>query len=146
MRKITLIDGACHCANLRFVLRWPESDPDIPVRKCGCTFCQKHAGAWTSHPSAELVVEIDDRSLVSHYRFGTETADFYVCAVCGGVPFVLSEIDDNQFAVVNVNTFEDTDNLTLSCSSTDFDGENTDGRLERRKRNWIPKVRFNAST
>ena len=145
MRDITLINGACHCGNVRFVLRWPEADPGIPVRKCGCTFCQKHTGAWTSHPSAELVVEIDDRSLVSHYRFGTKTADFCVCSVCGVVPFVLSDIGDNQYAVVNVNTFEDIGGFTLSCSSTDFDGEDTESRLERRKRNWIPKVRFSGS-
>jgi len=58
---------------------------------------------------------------------------------------VLSDIGDNQYAVVNVNTFEDIGGFTLSCSSTDFDGEDTESRLERRKRNWIPKVRFSGS-
>ena len=145
MRELTSINGTCHCGNIRFVLRWPESEPTIPVRNCGCTFCQKHTGAWTSHRNSELVVEIDDRSLVSKYNFGTKTADFYVCSVCGVVPLVLSEIDDRQYAVVNVNTFEDIGRLSLSSSSTNFDGEDTGSRLERRKCNWIPNVLLNAS-
>ena len=136
----TSIRGSCHCGNIRFVLRWPESESEIPVRKCGCTFCQKHGGAWTSHRSSELAVEVDGRSPVSTYRFGTGTADFYVCSACGVAPFVLSEIDDNRYAVVNVNTFDDAGDLSLSVSASDFDGEDTGSRLERRKRNWIPKV------
>ena len=136
----TSIHGSCHCGNVRFVLRWPESESEIPVRVCSCTFCQKHAGAWTSHRNSELAIEVDDRSLVSAYRFGTKTADFCVCSVCGVAPFVLSEIDGNRYAVVNVNTFDDVGGLSYSRSRSDFDGEDTGSRLERRKRNWIPNV------
>jgi hypothetical protein len=144
VRKHTPIDGACHCRNIRFVLRWPDSEPVIAVRKCGCTFCHKHAGAWTSHRSAELVVEINDRSLVSNYNFGTKTADFCVCTVCGVVPFVLCEIDDRQYAVVNVNTFQEVGSFSFSSAPTNFDGEDTKGRLDRRKRNWISNVRLDG--
>jgi hypothetical protein len=112
------------------------------VRECGCTFCQKHAGSWTSHRDSELGVTIGDQSLVSIYNFGTKTADFYVCSVCGVVPFVLSEIDDRKFAVVNVNTFDNIDDFVLVRSSTDFDDEDVGSRLERRKRNWIANVRL----
>lgn len=136
----SLIRGGCHCGNIRFVLQWPASESQIPVRRCGCTFCQKHAGAWTSHRAAKLAIEIGDRSLVSTYRFGTETADFYVCSLCGVVPFVLCEIDENLYAVVNVNTFDDMGGLAISESKSNFDGEDTESRLERRKRNWIPNV------
>lgn len=144
-REVTSIDGACHCGNIRFILRWPNFEATIPVRNCGCAFCKKHTGAWTSHRNSELAVQIDDLSLVSKYSFETKTADFYVCSVCGVVPLVLSEIDDEHYAVVNVNTFEDIGNLSFSSSSTNFDGEDTGSRLERRKRNWIPNVLLNAS-
>lgn len=80
------------------------------------------------------------------YQFGTKTADFYVCSECGAVPFVLSEIDGNQYAVVNVNAFENVDTSSFSDSNTNFDGEAVGGRLERRKRNWIPDVQIAAST
>jgi hypothetical protein len=92
------------------------------------------------------VAEIKDSSFVSKYRFGTKTADFYVCSVCGVVPFVISKIDDRLYAVVNVSSFEEIGTLSFSSSSTDFDGEDTGSRLERRKRNWIANVKISAST
>lgn len=134
------IDGSCHCGNIRFVLRWPGVDKEMPVRKCGCTFCQKHAGAWTSHRNATLTVNIVTPSMVKQYRFGTKTADFYVCSTCGVVPFVLSEIDATTYAVVNVHSLHDSDCPMFSESVTNFDGENQDARLNRRQQNWIPNV------
>jgi len=139
------IEAACHCGNIRFSLRWPGPVADITVRRCGCTFCQERDGAWTSHPQAELVAEINDMATVSKYRFGTRTADFYVCSICGVVPFVVSEIDDHLYAVVNVKSFENIDSASLSSAPTNFDGEDTGDRLERRRQNWISNVRISAS-
>lgn len=140
------IEGSCHCGSIRFVLRWPGRDIEMPVRKCGCTFCQKHAGAWTSHRNAALKLDIVTPSMVTKYRFGTETADFYVCSTCGVAPFVLSEIDGAAYAVVNVNTLDNVGNLSLSHSATNFDGEGQDARLDRRKRNWIADVSLDIGT
>jgi len=134
------IEGSCHCGNIRFVLRWPDRDMEMPVRKCGCTFCQKHAGAWTSHRNAALTVDIVTPSMVTKYRFGTKTADFYICSTCGVVPFVLSEIDATTYAVVNVHSLHDSGRPMLSDSDTNFDGESEDARLDRRQQNWIPNV------
>ena len=138
------IQGKCHCGNIRYTLEWPGEVSDIRIRACRCTFCTKHGGSWTSHRDSQLVAEIGDSSLVSKYKFGTATADFYVCARCGAVPFVTSAIDDGLYAVVNVNTFEGIDLSSLSRASTDFDGEGTDERLDRRKRNWIRSVRISG--
>jgi hypothetical protein len=135
-----LIDGKCHCGNIRYVVVWPDGQQTIQVRACGCTFCAKHGGKWTSHRDARLIAKHEDPALVSQYRFETKTADFYVCARCGAVPFVTSTIEDTLYAVVNVNTFEGVDRALLVESSTNFDGEGTGERLDRRKRNWIPNV------
>lgn len=143
--ELATINGACHCGNIRLVLHWPESETNIPVRKCGCSFCQKHAAAWTSHGRAQLVVDIDDPALVSHYRFGTQTADFGICRVCGVVPFALSEIDNTRYAIVNASTLEDVGRFSFSSSATDFDGEDVDGRLTRRQRKWISRVLINET-
>ncbi len=134
------IDGKCHCGNITYVLQWPGEGENIPVRACGCTFCTKHGGTYTSHRDAELAAVVQDRALVSHYRFGTETAEFYLCSRCGVVPFVTSTIEDNLDAVVNASRFEGIDPACFSRAFTDFDGETTASRLERRKRNWIPAV------
>lgn len=139
------IEGSCHCQNIRFVLLWPGPKAEIAIRNCDCTFCRKRVGSWTSHPDAKLDVHIDRMSSVSKYRFGTKTAEFYVCSVCGVVPFVISDIDDVLYAVVNVTSFDNVDISTLSHSPINFDGEDTGTRLDRRKRNWISYVRFDTS-
>jgi hypothetical protein len=134
------IDGKCHCGNMAFTLEWPDSSPEIPARACGCSFCVKHGGVWTSHPKASLAVIVRDAALVSPYTFGTRTAKFHVCARCGAVPFVTSEIQNHRYAVVNVNAFEGVDPLRLRRGSADFEGEDTQARLARRARNWIADV------
>ena len=139
-KVLTDISGACHCGNIRYVLAWPDAAAGIAVRRCGCTFCQKHGGVWTSNRNAALRASVADRSKTTKYQFGTATADFYICSQCGAAPFVVSEIDGALYAVVNVNTFEDFDRSLLSESTSDFDGEATTTRLERRKNNWIADV------
>ncbi len=136
--------GKCHCGNIEYELQWPESGKALAVRACGCSFCTKHGGVYTSHPDARLNARIADANCVNKYVFGTETAEFYVCTRCGAVPFVTSTIEGVEFAVVNVNTFENVDASELDSSTTDFDGESVEGRLERRKRNWIPRVSVRA--
>ncbi|MDN3922725.1 GFA family protein [Roseateles violae] len=138
-----LIHGACHCRNIRFELDWrPEAPLEIPARACGCSFCRKHGGVWTSCPGGTLSVRIADPARLSRYAFGTRTADFHVCASCGAVPLVTSTIAGRLYAVVNVNAFENVAPALLKRSSADFDGEDEAGRLARRARGWIADVRF----
>ena len=139
------IEGRCHCGNIDYRLNWPGDGTEIPVRACDCTFCTKHAGAWTSHRDSDLVATVRDESAISKYRFGTESADFYVCSRCGVVPFVISEIENHLYAVVNTNTFERINPSSFVRTATNFDGEDAGGRLERRKRNWIRTVRISTS-
>lgn len=83
-------------------------------------------------------MSIADEDRVTLYRFGHETADFHVCGICGIVPIATSAIDESLYAVVNVNTFEDVEPEEFERAATNFDGEETSGRLARRKRNWTP--------
>jgi hypothetical protein len=137
-----MIQGKCHCGNISFSLTWEPDPTEIPARACGCSFCVKHGGVWTSNPRGALKVAVKDASLVSKYAFGTRTAEFHVCSQCGIVPVVTSRIDDHLYAVVSVNAFEGVDPSLLSRAPVDFDGEGTDSRLARRKRNWIADVEF----
>ena len=137
-----LIHGKCHCGNIAFSLTWEPHPIEIHARACSCSFCVKHGGVWTSNPSSSVQISIKDSSLVSNYAFGTRTAEFHTCARCGVVPVVTSRIDGRLYAVVNVNAFEGIDPSVVRRSSSDFDGEGTDDRLERRKRNWIGDVKF----
>jgi len=134
------IKGKCHCGNIRYEFLWPGPESRIPVRACSCTFCTKHGGIYTSHPNGQLTARISDPALVNRYTFGTKTAEFHICSVCGAVPFVTSTIEGIQYAVVNVNTFEGVDRADFDPSVTDFDGESTGDRLQRRKQKWIAQV------
>jgi hypothetical protein len=138
-----LITGKCHCGNISFVLDWKPEPTEIPARADGCTFCAKHGGVWTSCPTGSLRVTVQQPALRSRYRFATKTADFHVCALCGVVPVVTSEIDGRLYALVNVNALEGlAPSLLGPVVSRSLDGEGTDDRLARRKRNWIPDVAF----
>jgi len=55
--------------------------------------------------------------------------------------FAVSEIDGRQYAVVNVFTFDNSEQMDFDVSRTDFEGETVDQRLRRRAQNWIPDVR-----
>ena len=136
------IHGGCHCGNVAFDLAWPDDAATIPARACGCTFCTKHGGVWTSHPDARLAVKVADAALVSRYQFGTRTATFHVCARCGVPALVTSDIDGRVYAVVNVNCLENVDPTHLDRAPASFEGEDVETRLARRKRNWIADVRF----
>jgi hypothetical protein len=137
-----VINGTCHCGNVSFTLDWLPSPSEIPARACGCSFCTKHGGVWTSTPNGVLKIKVKEQASVSRYAFGTRTAEFHVCSRCGVVPVVTSEVAGRLYAVVNVNTFDGVDASLLRRSPANFDGEGTDSRLERRARNWIGRVQF----
>jgi hypothetical protein len=141
-----LINGKCHCGNIAFELEWAGDAPEIPARACGCSFCVKHGGLWTSNPKSRLAVTVRDAALVSKYEFGTRTATFHVCARCGAVPLVTSEIANHLYAVVNVNVFQNIDQSRLRRATADFESEDVESRLARRKRNWIADVRIEGDT
>lgn len=139
------IAGRCHCGNISFTYTVEPNPVDIPARSCTCSFCVKHGGVWTSSPDGTLDVGIQDVNQVSRYAFGTKTASFHICRVCGIVPFVTSEIEGREYAVVSVNAFEGLSESMLRRGSATFDGEGEGERLARRARNWIPNVRYAAS-
>ncbi len=141
-----LIAGSCHCGNLSFNLNWAPEPEAIPARACGCTFCTKHGGVWTSCPTGSVEVRIQDPERMSRYLFGTRTAEFHVCAQCGAVPLVTSQLTGRLYAVVNVNTFDNVDNSLIYRAAASFEGEDAQTRLARRARNWIPTVVFSEGS
>jgi hypothetical protein len=137
-----LITGSCHCGNLGFALDWEPEPMEIPARACGCSFCVKHGGVWTSCPTGRLRISVRRSDRVIPYTFGTKTAQFHVCADCGVVPVVTSRIAGRLYAVVSVNAFDNVDASRLARTPASFDGESEADRLARRQRNWIGQVEF----
>jgi len=134
------IHGSCHCGNIRVTFDWPDSGQAMSSRACGCGLCTKHGAAWTSHPDGRFHLRIADDSTVTRYRFGTKTADFHVCLACGVIPIVTCMIEGTRYAVLNVNSFDDLDRSQFVDTATNFEGEATENRLTRRRRNWTPEA------
>ena len=140
MGEATVVKGHCHCGNISYQFSTQIPTDQIAVRQCGCSFCTMHGGVYTSDPEGELRYHIKDKNQVNRYRFGHQTADFIVCKTCGVMPFVISDIGGNTFAVLNVNTAVDPIIPMESIARSDFDGEGTEDRVTRRRQNWIGTV------
>ena len=56
--------------------------------------------------------------------------------------FAICPLDGNDYAVINANNFENLTFQEMIRSVTNFDEEDIDGRLRRRKKNWTPSVTF----
>ena len=141
-----MIEGTCHCGNIRFELDWIDGMTEVVSRACGCSFCRKHNAAWTSSPGDKVRLFLRDSERVHRYRFGTRTADFLFCSDCAVVPLAMSEIDQQWYAVVNVHCFDCFESDRLVESATDFDGESVESRLARRQQNWSKVVRIEAGS
>ena len=137
-QSLTTIEGRCHCGNIRFDFDWPSDRTEIPARTCTCDFCLKHGGRWTSNPEGRVKLCVADSTRVAIYRFGTNTADFHICATCGVVPIVSCELEGKRFAVVNVNTFVNIPPDRLRPTPINFEAEKLESRLSRRRRSWTP--------
>ena len=135
------IDASCHCGNLRVALDWPGAGPTIAARACGCGLCTRLGAAWTSHPRGSFRLTIGDPARTTQYRFGTRTADFHLCLTCGIIPIVTCTIEGARYAVFNVNTFDNVDRAHIAVAPADFEGEDVEGRLARRRRYWTPEAK-----
>ena len=140
MGDATTVKGHCHCGNISYHFSTQIPVDQIAVRNCSCSFCTMHGAVYTSDPAGELRYNIKDENQVNRYRFGHQTADFIVCGTCGVMPFVLSDIGGNTFAVLNVNTAVEPVIPVESIARMNFDGEVKEDRLTRRSRNWIGTV------
>lgn len=141
-----IIRGSCHCGNVRFTLEWPNPQRTIPARVCDCAFCTKHGAAWTSSSQGRFQLQITDERRSARYQFGTKTADFHVCLTCGVVPTVTCAIEGRRYGVFNVRTFTDLDGSELAEAPMSFEGESTQNRLARRRRNWTPEAIDGSAT
>ncbi|MBU3914881.1 hypothetical protein KKA14_05040 [bacterium] len=132
--------GKCHCGNIHYSFKTSIPAPDFRVRQCSCSFCQKHGNRYISDPNGTLEYVIDQAQKLRRYRFGTKTADFFVCEECGVVPFVTCEIKNQTFAVLNINTLDEIGEFSTETGLADYSEELVEQRLERRKKNWIGTV------
>ena len=144
------VETRCHCGNIRLTLRTPLAPGELPLRRCLCGFCSSRGSIYTSDKDGELLVNVEHPGEVSRYRnpdsISAHTMFFLVCKLCGGAPVAISEIEGNEYAVMNVKGGCDPSLASNDVVDMDFDSEELDGRLKRRQSTWISKVTYADSS
>ena len=134
---MTTLHGQCHCGAVHLELTASRPPAELPVRVCGCTFCRRHAGRYTSDPAGTLEIVVADLAGLGRYRFGLGLADFLFCSRCS-VYVGAYEPGDPGRAVININVLDDAASFVAAPSSMDYDAEDEAARLARRARSWTP--------
>lgn len=141
MAALHEITGRCHCGNIEYTFFSPIPKSELPLRTCDCSFCIKQAACYTSHPKGRLQVKIKDQGQVNSYRFGTETADANICAICGVYPYISTELDGQTYAVLNANSINGLriDHAAIP-PALHLQSFSVEERIERWKKFWIGQV------
>jgi hypothetical protein len=130
--------GGCHCGNIELRVMLTMAPEEMDLRADQCTFCLAHGILSISDPKGRAVVTVTDRNLLSLYRFGLKTADFYVCARCGVYVAAVCETPAGLKTVVNVRALADRTRFTAPPRPVDYEGETVAQRLARRAERWMP--------
>ena len=118
------LGGGCHCGAVRFEAEVPA---EVEILDCNCSIC-------TMTGFRHLIVRHGDFRLLAggevltHYRFGTGTADHLFCSVCGVKSFYQPRSHPEAWSV-NVNALDDASGLEIT--SRPFDGRNWDAAKAR---------------
>lgn len=137
MDKLNLIEGGCHCGNIRYRFFTSHSAQQLAYRMCGCGFCSKRGVVYTSDPQGRLELHYSGETSV--YQFASKDIEFVSCKTCGVMTHALCHLDTTRYAVVNTNTF-DTIPADRHITTKNFTEESREAAMQRRYQHWIGDV------
>lgn len=76
--------------------------------------------------------------MLRRYQFGLKTADFLLCEDCGCYIAAISEAGGKERATLNAAGIGLPEFSGREAQAVSYDDEDTEGRLSRRIRNWMP--------
>lgn len=94
-----------------------------------------------SDPAGQAEIWADWSGAVK-YRFGSRTADYFVCGRCGVYVGAVCETPAGTRAVINTLCLENRSAFVQVAVHPDYDGETVEVRLARRGVNWMPVTVF----
>jgi hypothetical protein len=135
------LEGGCHCGNITVTYKTTIAPEDAKPRACQCSFCRKHQSRAISDPAGSVEFRIVDPAGVNRYRFGIGSCDFLVCRNCGVYvgAFMPDPDDDKGYATLMANCLADQGRYP-QAAPTVYDGEDGEGKRDRRRRVWTPAV------
>ena len=133
------LKGGCHCGNISVAYTTSVAPEDAKTRACQCSFCRKHQSRAVSDPGGSLEFRVRDAAAVNRYTFGIGSCEFLICRTCGVyVGAYMADPDDDQgFATLMANALDDQARYP-AAAPTDYDGEDGEGKRDRRRRVWTP--------
>lgn len=137
MPDLTPYSGSCHCGAVTVDFRPAHPVTDLPLRRCGYSFCRRHGARTVADPEGDLIIRAAPGAL-NRYRFGLKTADFLLCLRCGVYVAAVIQRDGAAFATLNVNTLSVRDSLDPAPPLVNYDDETPAARIARRLANWTP--------
>ena len=129
--------GSCHCGNIVLAYRTSVPPSEWPIRACQCSFCRAHGAETTSDPSGSVTFRVADADRLQQYRFGSRSADFLVCGICGVYVAAVMKTSRGQFATVNVNTLAAAE-PRAAAAAVSYDEESSEEKRSRREQRWTP--------
>ena len=96
---------------------------------------KKHHPVYWADPEGSIAIRVKDVSSLQKYRFGHETADFYICKKCGSYLGAVMEDENGTRSVVNLRL---TDLNVQNIQPVSYDNEDRSNRTDRRNRLWAP--------
>ena len=135
---MSIYRGRCHCGSLEIELHSALAAAEFEVRADQCGFCRRHRSRAISDPDGQAIVRVHRSEHLQRYRFGLRTADFLLCRNCG--VYVAAFMPDGEagYAIAIVNALDNAESFTGRPAPVDYDAEDLERRLERRRRNWTP--------
>lgn len=133
-----MLEGSCHCGNIRIEFETALAPAELPLRACQCTFCRAHGVVSTSDPQGELRVRVNDANDVQRYRFGLKITDYLICRRCGVYVLAMADMAGGRYAAINANSLDCRAELSQAPQPMDYEGESAEARRARRLKRWTP--------
>jgi len=108
------------------------------VRACQCSFCRLHGTACVSDPAGSLRFAADYPDSIGRYRFAEKTTDFLICPRCGSYMGAIVPTSSGRYGIANVNALISTPTGLPRPTASDYSGESSEARIQRREAAWTP--------
>jgi hypothetical protein len=143
---VATIHGRCHCGRIEFQFDTALAPQQLPLRRCGCSFCRKHGARTTSDPAGTVRFSVREPQALSRYRFGLRSADFLLCAHCGAYVAAMMEHEGRGYATLNANCFDEAALLEQEAPLVHYEAETLEQKQARRMAKWTPVSGLNFAS
>ena len=83
-------------------------------------------------------VDAADPKHLQRYSFGLKTSDQIICRQCGVYVAMTLADEGRVWSVLNVDTLDERAQFTRTAEPRDYNAEDREGRIARRKARWCP--------